>query len=66
MSHAHPGLQVSPRIFWALARHGGVGPECTFGEALKKLVPSLDWAKMDIDHRDRKAPERFADFVPHT
>lgn len=49
-------MQVSPRIFWALVRHGSVGLEMTFEGAMKKLVPSLDWAKFDIEHRQRKAP----------
>jgi hypothetical protein len=54
---------VSPRMFWAIVRHGGVGPGRSFGEAMAALVPQIDWE--DIEARDRQRPERYADYVSH-
>lgn len=54
---------VSPRMFWAIVRHGNVGPQRSFHEAMTTLVPQVDWAA--IERRDRRMPERYADYVSH-
>ena len=48
---------VSPRVFWALVRHGGVGPGTPFQAALENLVPSVDWGS--LGRRQRKTPEKY-------
>ena len=53
--------QVSPRTFWALVRHGGVNQNVGFEDALRKIVPSLDWGKLKVDSRKRKLPEKLRD-----
>lgn len=52
-------VQVSPRTFWALVRHGGVNESVTFEAALQALVPNLDWGKLRVDSRQRKKPEKL-------
>jgi hypothetical protein len=48
---------ASPRMFWAVVRHGGVGPGRPFAEALASLVPGVDWEA--VTRRDRQRPERY-------
>jgi len=54
---------VSPRMFWAIVRHGGVGPGKNFHDALTTLAPDINWE--EIEKRDRQRPERYADYVSH-
>jgi hypothetical protein len=57
---------ASPRVFWAVVRHGGVGGEdgVGFAEALEKLAPgAADWASIAV--RDRRRPERYSEYVSH-
>jgi len=54
---------VSPRMFWAIVRHGGVGPGKPFHDALTTLAPDINWE--EIEKRDRQKPERYADYVSH-
>ena len=54
---------VSPRMFWAIVRHGGVGPDKSFHDTTCALAPDIDWAA--IEQRDRQRPERYADYVSH-
>eukprot|EP00873_Tetraselmis_striata_P028505 jgi/Tetstr1/448769/TSEL_036004.t1 len=54
---------VSPRMFWAVVRHGAVGPGRPFMDALASLAPQIDWEA--IEARDRQRPERYADYVSH-
>mmetsp|Transcript_1856 Transcript_1856/g.5404 ORF Transcript_1856/g.5404 Transcript_1856/m.5404 type:complete len:410 (-) Transcript_1856:133-1362(-) len=54
---------VSPRMFWAVVRHAGVGPRKSFHEALSTLTPQIDWAA--IEQRNRQKPERHGDYVSH-
>ena len=49
---------VSPRMFWAVVRYGGVGKKKTFQAALECLEPSIDWAS--LGRRQRKVPEKYA------
>lgn len=49
---------VSPRVFWAVVRHGEVGPGTPFQAALECLEPSIDWAS--LGRRQRKVPEKYA------
>ena len=53
-------LQATPRVFWNVVRHGGVGPACNFQQALSVLVPDPQWAEFwrDLDVRDRKRSKR--------
>jgi len=55
---------VSPRTFWAVVRHGGVGPGRSFTLALQQLVPDVDWAEL-IDQRKRRKPEKYGDYISH-
>jgi hypothetical protein len=48
---------ASPRMFWAVVRHGGVGPNTSFAEALATLVPGVDWVA--TLRRERLKPERY-------
>jgi len=48
---------ASARVFWSIVRHGGVGPQRSFVEALQQLVPELDWPRLTT--RDRQRPERY-------
>ena len=52
--------QATPRVFWNVVRHGGVGPACNFQQALSVLVPDPQWAEFwrDLDVRDRKRSKR--------
>ena len=52
-------VQVSPRTFWALVRHGGVSATVSFENALQRLLPKLDWGKLRVDSRLRKRPEKL-------
>ena len=54
---------VSPRVFWSVVRHGGVGPSKSFIAALHELVPGVDWEA--VDQRDRQAPARYAEYETH-
>lgn len=54
---------VSPRMFWAVVRHGQVGPGRPFMQALAALAPQVDWEA--IEARDRQRPERYAEYVSH-
>lgn len=55
---------VSPRVFWSLVRHGGVGPGVSFAAALGNLVPSVDWNAL-VEQRKRARPEKYGDYVSH-
>ena len=55
---------VSPRVFWSLVRHGGVGPGVSFAAALGILVPSVDWNAL-VEQRKRARPEKYGDYVSH-
>ena len=50
---------ASPRLFWAVVRHGrvGVGGR-SFADALAELCPGRDWA--DVGVRKRARPARYA------
>eukprot|EP00300_Choanocystis_sp_HF-7_P006911 c14979_g1_i3.p1 GENE.c14979_g1_i3~~c14979_g1_i3.p1 ORF type:complete len:198 (+),score=33.14 c14979_g1_i3:530-1123(+) len=54
---------VSPRMFWGVVRHGAVGPERSFVDALKFLTPAIPWEQ--LLKRESKRPERYANYVPH-
>ena len=55
---------VSPRVFWALVRWGGVGPQTSFVDALNRLAPNVaDWKTLAT--RARKKPEKYAEYVSH-
>lgn len=57
---------ASPRVFWAVVRHGGVGGARGRGfvEALEALAPgAADWAA--VATRERKKPERYSEYVSH-
>lgn len=49
---------VSPRVFWAVVRHGGVGPGTAFQAALENLAPSVDWGA--LGQRQRKTPAKYS------
>jgi hypothetical protein len=53
---------VSPRVFWAVVRHGQVGPQTSFSQALQNLVPEIDWVQL-IEQRKRVKPEKYGDYV---
>jgi len=53
---------ASPRVFWAVVRHGGVGPRLSFPDALKKIAPKLKFDWHAIDARERRANPRYADY----
>jgi hypothetical protein len=57
---------ASPRVFWAVVRHGSVGPDGRdFASALRFLAPTIDvdWASVALRHR---APNpKYKDFTPH-
>ena len=57
---------ASPRVFWAVVRHGSVGPDGRdFASALRFLAPSIDidWSSVALRHR---APNpKYKDFTPH-
>ena len=58
-----PSMAVaSPRVFWAVVRHGGVGPHLSFPDALKKIAPKLKFDWHAIDARERRANPRYADY----
>jgi hypothetical protein len=52
---------VSPRMFWAVVRHGGVGPAAaggrSFAQALSMFVPGVDFEA--LGRRERLKPERY-------
>ncbi|GHP08033.1 hypothetical protein PPROV_000677500 [Pycnococcus provasolii] len=50
---------ASPATFWAVARHGGVGPTCTFADAMHSIKPGHDWDTLVNVGRKRNAPERY-------
>jgi len=52
---------ATPRIFWAIVRHGGVGPEVGFKEALGALAPNLPTEQ--VGRRKRKRPTRYDDAI---
>jgi hypothetical protein len=57
---------ASPRVFWAVVRHGNVGGPggIGFAEALKRLAPgAADWEA--LARRTRAAPERYNEYVSH-
>lgn len=57
---------ASPRVFWAVVRHGEVGgPDGRgFVEAFEALAPgAADWA--NVATRDRRRPERYSEYVSH-
>ena len=57
---------ASPRVFWAVVRHGGVGGARGRGfvEALEALAPgAADWAA--VATRERRKPERYSEYVSH-
>ena len=57
---------ASPRVFWAIVRHGGVGggDGIGFAEALERLAPgAADWASIAV--RERRRPERYSEYVSH-
>jgi hypothetical protein len=55
---------ASPRVFWAVARHGGVGPGRGFAEALEALAPgAADWKS--VAARERRKPSRYAEYESH-
>eukprot|EP00301_Raphidiophrys_heterophryoidea_P023050 c7053_g1_i1.p1 GENE.c7053_g1_i1~~c7053_g1_i1.p1 ORF type:complete len:369 (-),score=106.36 c7053_g1_i1:30-1094(-) len=52
---------VSPRLFWSVVRHGGVGPEVSFNMALRKLVPAHLEDKIDkAGRRQTKRPLKYS------
>lgn len=51
---------ASPRIFWALVRHGNLGPYRGFREALEAVIPEGTWE--EVGRRERKKPERYANY----
>jgi hypothetical protein len=58
-----PSMAVaSPRVFWAVVRHGGVGPHLSFPDALEKIAPKLKFDWHAIDARERRANPRYADY----
>ena len=59
---------ASPRVFWAVVRHAGVGPARAggrgFEEAFESLAPgAVDWSAVAV--RDRRRPERYSEYVSH-
>ena len=57
---------ASPRVFWAIVRHGSVGggDGIGFAEALERLAPgAADWASIAV--RERRRPERYSEYVSH-
>jgi hypothetical protein len=57
---------ASPRVFWAVVRHGNVGGPggIGFAEALTRLAPgAADWEA--LARRTRAAPERYNEYVSH-
>ena len=70
---------ASPRVFWSIVRHYGVGaeigpeeareagpgaPRKRFAEAIAEILPGYIDEK-DVGLRERLRPERYADFVGH-
>lgn len=57
-----PAMAVaSPRVFWAIVRHGNVGPNVTFTQALRSLAPNVaDWDALAV--RERRRNPRYADY----
>jgi hypothetical protein len=53
--------QLSPRSFWAVVRHGGVGPGVPFTDAMAKIAPGLDWIRLNLDSRQRQKPAHLRD-----
>jgi len=52
---------ASPRVFWSVVRHGGVGPDVSFAQALKRLAPTVaNWDA--LSHRERVANPKYADY----
>jgi len=49
---------VSPRVFWAVVRHGGVGPGTAFQAALEHLAPAVDWGA--LGQRQRRTPAKYS------
>ncbi len=57
---------ASPRVFWAVVRHGNVGGPggIGFAEAMNRLAPgAADWEA--LARRTRAAPERYNEYVSH-
>ena len=54
--------QATPRVFWNVVRHGGIGPHRGFQAALSELVPDPEWASVwaNLDVRQRKMSARAA------
>ena len=51
---------VSSRTFWAVVRHGGVGPDRSFGEALQIVAPGHpEWDTIDV--RTRTKVDKYKD-----
>ena len=44
--HPVPMALTSPRVFWNICYHEGVGPTVSFAKACQELIPSLDWKKL--------------------
>jgi len=57
-----PAMAVaSPRMFWSIVRHGGVGPTVSFAQALQRLAPDVcDWSA--LSRRERAANPKYADY----
>lgn len=57
-----PAMAVaSPRVFWAVVRHGRVGPDVTFTDALRGIAPNVaDWDA--VSARERRVNPRYADY----
>lgn len=57
-----PAMAVaSPRVFWAVVRHGRVGPDVTFTDALRSIAPNVaDWDA--VSARERRVNPRYADY----
>ena len=52
---------ASPRVFWSVVRHGRVGPDISFEQALKQLAPNV--ATWDaLSRRERVANPKYADY----
>jgi hypothetical protein len=58
---------ASPRVFWAIVRHAGVGGGDggrSFEDACERIAPgAADWATAGL--RGRKRPERYSEYVSH-
>ena len=54
--------QATPRVFWNVVRHGGIGPHRGFQAALSELVPDPEWASVwaNLNVRERKMSARAA------